>query len=103
MSDLKTNTTTTMISNVVRSLAIAGAFLPLSLAVGGAINSAVTTQVQTAEPTALEIIEKDLSRDCFRWMSSKEDTVVEKDSESKIDKYMGGPVDYESVCDWVLN
>ena len=98
---------TTMISNIVRSLAISGAVvgttLPLTLALGGAINSAVTQTITAAEPTELEIIERDLSKDCFRWMGSKADSDVEKDAESKIDKYMGGGVDYENVCDWVLN
>ena len=96
-----------MISNIVRSLAIAGAIvgttLPLTLAVGGAINSAVTQSVTSMEPTELELIEKDLSRDCFRWFGSKKDTDVEKDAESKIDKYLGGSVNYEQVCDWVLS
>ena len=94
---------TTMISNIVRSLAIAGAFLPLSLALGGAVNTAVTQSVTALEPSELEVIEKDLSKECFRWMASKADTDVEKDAESKIDEYMGGVVNYEQVCDWVLS
>ena len=96
-----------MISNVVRSLAIAGAIvgttLPLTLALGGAVNTAVTQSITAMEPTELDTIEKDLAKDCFRWMAAKADTDVEKDAESKIDKYMGGSVVYEQVCDWVLN
>lgn len=103
MSDQKTNTTTNMISSIVRSLAIAGAILPLSLALGGAVNTSVTQSTNALELSDIEVIEKDLSKDCFRWMASKTDSDVEKDAESKIDKYMGGGVDYESVCDWVLN
>ena len=103
MSDQKTNTTTTMISSIVRSLAIAGAILPLSLALGGAVNTAVTQSVSALELNDIEIIEKDLSKDCFRWMASKSDSDVEKDAESKIDKYLGGGVNYEQVCDWGLN
>ena len=96
-----------MISNIVRSLAIAGALvgttLPLTLAMGGAINSAVTQAIVAAKPDDLAVIEKDLSKDCFRWMVSKAKTTVEKDAEKNIDEYLGGSVDYETVCDWVLN
>ena len=96
-----------MISNIVRSLAIAGAVvgatLPLTLALSGAVNTAVTQSITAMEPSELDTIEKDLSRDCFRWMSSKAKSTVEKDSEKNIDTYMGGAVDYETVCDWVLS
>ena len=96
-----------MIPHIVRSLSIGGAIvgvtLPLSLALGGAVNTAVTNSITALEPTELDVIEKDLTKDCFRWMAAKADTDVEKDAESKIDKYMGGTVVYEQVCDWVLN
>ena len=107
MSDQKPNQVTPMIASIIRSLSIAGAIvgvtLPLSLALGGAVNTAVNQSITSLEPTELETIEKDLSKDCFRWFGSKKDSGVEKDAESKIDKYMGGVVNYEQVCDWVLN
>ena len=95
------------ISNIIRSLAIAGAIvgttLPITLALGGAVNTAVTQSVISAEPSELDVIEKDLTKECFRWMAAKSDSDVEKDAESKIDEYMGGSVVYEQVCDWVLS
>ena len=98
------NDKTTMISSVVRSLAIAAIFLPVTLGVTSSIGRLTDKAEDTTSKTAqLEETRAALTTDCFAWMMSKKDTKVERDAESAIDEYFGGSVGYKEVCDWVLN
>ena len=93
-----------MISSIVRSVAIASVFIPVSLGLTGGINRLLDkAEITTAKATQLAQMKSDLAKDCVAWMMSKKDTKVERQAEIAIDEYFNGSVDYKSICDWALN
>ena len=93
-----------MISSIVRSVAIAAIFLPVTLGVTSSIGRLTEKAEDTTSKTAqLQETRAALTTDCFAWMMSKKDTKVERNAETAIDEYFGGSVAYQEVCDWVLN
>jgi len=93
-----------MISSVVRSLAIAAIFLPVTFGVTSSIGRLTEKAEDTTSKAAqLRQTKAALTTDCFAWMMSKKDTKVERAAETAIDEYFGGSVGYKEVCDWVLN
>jgi len=93
-----------MISSIVRSVAIATIFVPLTLGLAGGVNRLLDKAEDTTSKSAqLAQMKSDLAKDCLSWMMSKKDTKVERQAETAIDEFFDGSVAYEEVCEWVLN
>ncbi len=93
-----------MISSIVRSLAIAAIFLPVTFGVTSSIGKLTEKAEDTTSRTAqLQQTKSELTPYCFNWMMSVKDSKVEREAETAMDEYFGGSVGYDEVCDYVLN
>ncbi len=93
-----------MISSVVRSLAVAAIFLPITFGVTSGIGR-LTEKAEdtTSRSSQLQETKSELTPYCFAWMMSVKDSKVEREAETALDEYFGGSVGYSEVCDYVLN
>ena len=93
------------LNNIVRSVAIVAVGLPMSLGINGfmtastdALKSSVEVSAQTAEYDSLKA---KLTGPCLKYLFSKIDSKLERNSKNVIDEAFGGEVDYKGVCNWV--
>ena len=98
------------VPNIVRSVVIGGALLPLSLSVSGTLNStsrSLDALAETLSPgpavTESDKIRESLTEDCLKYVLSKNDSKLERQAQDAVDKYFGGEVNHREVCQWVLN
>ena len=97
------------VSNIVRSVVIGGALLPLSLSVSGTLNAttrtldnlAVASTPSESEMT-VEEVRASLTQDCLKFILSKNDSKLERAAQNAVDEYFGGEVNHREVCKWVL-
>ena len=94
------------INNIVRSVLFAGAVAPLTFALAGSLNTSAAEKRTEAEPTAAQVVIDEhrdaLTKPCIDYSVSKNDSTLEREAKTTIDKYMGGEVVYSQVCNWVL-
>ena len=94
------------LNNIIRSVAIAGIGLPLSLGVSGFLGAStealrVSTQ-ESAQTAEYESLRSDLTGPCLKYLFSKRDTKLERDAKNSIDETFGGEVEYKGVCNWII-
>ena len=86
------------INNIVRSVLLTVAVLPLTLATSGAINSSTEAGREQREVTVADQIVDEhrdaLTKACIDYQVSKPDSTLERDAKTTIDKFMGGEVMY---------
>lgn len=94
------------LNNIIRTVAIAAVGLPLSLGTSGflnattnAINSSTKESAQVAE---YESLRAKLTGPCLKYLFSKADSKLERNSKNTIDEAFGGEVDYKGVCTWII-
>ena len=100
--------TQSMVSNVVRSVAIAAVGLPLALGVtnslGAVTNFAERATEEVAGAEAVKSLKNDLTKDCIYFMMSEDDSQLEQAAKNSLDVTFGQEgVNYGTVCAWVLN
>ncbi len=100
--------TSSLVSNVVRSLAIAAVGLPLAFGVSGSLGAVTNfteraTQ-QVGDTAAVQSLKNDLTKDCIYYMMSEDDSKMERAAKDSLDEKIGeAGVNYGAVCGWVLN
>jgi hypothetical protein len=94
------------LNNIVRSVAIVVVGLPMALGTSGflnattnAINSSTKDSAQAAE---YESLRAKLTGPCLKYLFSKADSKLERNSKNTIDEAFGGEVDYKGVCTWIV-
>ena len=98
------------IPNIIRSVVIGGALLPLSLSVGGTLNATTRALDNLTESTKPSEVDKNvdevrasLTQDCLKYLLSKNDSKLERAAKDAVDNYFGGEVNHREVCNWVVN
>ena len=94
------------IENLVRSGVVLAVGLPVALS----LNNLVTTTARLAEAAGetsksdqvVTTIKGDLTEACVKYLVSKVDSKLERESKNDIDEVLGGEVNYREVCKWVL-
>ena len=87
------------VENLVRSGVILLVALPVSLATTFALaerpreNKSVITQAD---------LKADLTLPCLRYVLSKNDSKLEREAKNAVDEVLGGEVNYQEACKWVL-
>ena len=84
--------------------------LPLSLGAFFAMNSASNLATVAAELLAekssqeaqIEDLKAELTGPCVRYLLSKGDSKLERESKNDIDEVLGGEVSHSNVCQWAL-
>ena len=99
--------TSNLISNVVRSLAIAAVGLPLALSVSGSLGAVTNFTERATEEVAgtdaVKSLKSDLTKDCIYFMMSEEDSKLESSAKDSLDEAFGeAGINYGAVCSWVL-
>ena len=94
------------IDHIVRSLAVAVVGLPLTLSLNNLVNTTAviannTIQTSTVEDLTAEI-KGDMFKACLTYMVSKEDSKLERESQDKLDDYLGGDLEHIETCKWVF-
>jgi hypothetical protein len=94
------------LNNIVRSVAIVAVGLPMSLGINGfmsastdALKSSTEVSAQSAE---YDTLRAKLTGPCLKYLFSKVDSKLERNSKNTIDESFGGEVDYKGVCNWVI-
>ena len=88
------------VENLVRSGVILLVALPVSLATTFALaerpreNESVITQAE---------LKADLTLPCLRYALSKNDSKLEREAKNAVDEVLGGEVNYQEACKWVLS
>ena len=94
------------LNNIIRSVAIAGIGLPLSLGVGGFLSASTealrTSTRESAQVAEYESLRADLTGPCLKYLFSKADSKLERNAKNTIDETFGGEVDYKGVCNWII-
>lgn len=87
------------IDNLVRSAVILAVGLPLSVAATLSIVEKPEVNEQTVITSSLKAKATD---GCVKYLLSKSDSRLERESQNSLDEVFGGEVDHLSVCKWVL-
>lgn len=94
------------LNNIVRSVAIVVVGLPMTLGINGLTNAttkAITASVEVSAQTAeYDSLRAKLTGPCLKYLFSKVDSTLERNSKNTIDEAFGGEVDYKGVCNWVV-
>ena len=94
------------LNNIIRTVAIAGIGLPLSLGVSGFITASTdalrTSTEESAQVAEYESLRADLTGPCLKYLFSKADSKLERNAKNTIDDSFGGEVDYKGVCNWII-
>ena len=94
------------LNNIVRSVAIVVVGLPMTLGINGLTNAttkAITASVEVSAQTAeYDSLRAKLTGPCLKYLFSKVDSTLERNSKNTIDEAFGGQVDYKGVCNWVV-
>ncbi len=98
------------LSSVIRTVVIGAAVAPLSFSAMGVMNATSRTLDNAAiatEPSevdlTLEQVKGGLAKDCLNYLLSKNDSTLEREAKTALDKAFGGEVNYREVCNWVIN
>ncbi len=87
------------IENLVRSGVILAVCLPLTIGV----TAKVTERAEVSEKDRVtNEVKASLVRPCIGYMTSKNDSKLERTSQNEIDDVLGGEVNHKGVCEWVL-
>jgi len=93
------------IENLVRSAVVLAVGLPVTLSLGGLVNTA-TGIARQGEPTVGDVaqtaIKDQLAAPCIKYIVSKEDSRLEREAKNEIDEVLGGEVSHGAVCKWAL-
>ena len=94
------------LNNIIRSVAIAGIGLPLSLGINGFLGASTeairTSTEESAQVAEYESLRADLTSPCLKYLFSKVDSKLERNAKNTIDESFGGEVDYKGVCNWII-
>ena len=85
------------IENLVRSGVVLVLGLPLT--VGVLINALPEKNESTQTQNR---IKASLTESCVKYLVSKNDSKLERESKNQIDEILGGEVNYVETCKWVL-
>lgn len=95
------------INNIVRSVVIGAAILPVSLNLGGLLGVQKQAAVQNLEVSArkeqISKLQDQLQVPCIRYAISKADSKLERQAKNTIDEAFGGDVLHGKACNMVLN
>ena len=93
------------IDSIVRSAAIIVVGLPISLGITASLvpsEVSETTKIKTASSVVEEEMKLKLTKPCVKWMLSVDKSDLEKSVELEINEIVGGKVDPQETCKWVL-
>ena len=94
------------ITNIVRSAAVLGCALPLTISLAGLVNAGTDVARKSLEVSPAEQVLADLKNDltkvCIDYRLSKADTKLERQAKNDIDERFDGEVLYGVTCSYVL-
>ena len=94
------------IENIVRSAAIVAVGLPISLAVTNLVNTTdKLAKLGLIKPSETQIVDEfkaELYRPCINYYVSEVDSKLERTAKNDIEEVMGGAVDHNSLCEWIV-
>ena len=88
------------VENLVRSGVVLVLGLPLTIAATISISERPTKNYATITKSLLKA---ELTEPCLKWAFSKTDSKLERSAKDLIDDSLGGEVEHEDVCRWVLS
>ena len=98
------------ISSIVRSLVIGAAVVPFSFGAMGLMSATTKTLENAAWATTpngvdltVDKLKSKLATDCIKFLVSKDDSSLERQAKTAVDKVFGGDVNHREVCDWVIS
>ena len=98
------------ISSIVRSLVIGAAVVPFSFGAMGLMSATTKTLENAAWKTTpsgvdltIDKMKAELITDCIKFLVSKNDSGLERQAKTAVDKVFGGDVNHREVCDWVIS
>ena len=95
------------ITNIVRSVAVLGCALPLTISLAGLVNAGTDVARKSLEvsPSDQVVIDmkNDLTKICIDYRLSKADTKLERTAKNDIDEVFDGEVLYGVTCNFVLS
>ena len=93
------------IENLVRSGVVLAVGLPVTLSLGGLVNT-TNELARNTTPSASAVVQQDLKDEltvpCLKFLVTAEDSKLERAAKTEIDDILGGEVSYSAVCKWVL-
>ena len=94
------------IENLVRSAVVLAVGLPIALSLNNLVTTtarlAENASVSTKSDTVVTNIKGDLTDACIKYLVSKEKSSLERLAKTKIEEVLGGDVDHNEICQWVL-
>ena len=94
------------IENLVRSGVVLAVGLPIALSLNNLVTTTATLAENAAESSKSDTVVTDLKGDltepCVKYLVSKVDSKLERESKSEIDDVLGGDVNHREICKWVL-
>jgi len=88
------------VENLVRSGVILVVALPISIATAFSLSERPRTNESVVTQDALKA---ELTLPCLRYALSKSDSKLEREAKNAVDEVLGGEVNYQEACKWVLS
>ena len=87
----------------VNQLARSGVILVLGLPLSLGVLQSINYSSQTSEVSKVTSqLKGELTKPCIRYMTSKNDSKLEREAKNEIDEVLGGEVVHVDTCKWVL-
>ena len=95
------------IKNIVRTVIFGGTLLPVSIGLAGLFNVQAEISRKSLETDDQAVVIKGLKSrmqlPCIQFVTSKNDSKLEREAKNQIDEVLGGEVNHGQACNFILN